>query len=489
MKKFYLLLSAAILAAGVASAQTLTTVWQKYYTDFAFDSWGFTNVDGVPTPNWNSTDAITNGYGSRLAVGMNGKIYTLNCKTMSIMEVCQDGTLKDVYKLPSLAGQTFNYNEMDEAFTEKSRPSYYGIFITRDDAGHFLVGQGFTTNAVPYLWTIYDPATQKAKSFNVKFTDASAKYAMLRIDIVGRAMGNVLQDGGIAIAPVGYTWPTIWDNKENKPKFNWATYDNVQKIKFINFYSDTENNTDVNNVEAEGEVSQFVYLNSKTANICQPIYNGLDEFNAAIAEKGSAMQAIIDGTVFYSKGANEVATTLGTYNGTNNVTPLIADQNQTDLINNYSGFGAFDTFVLQGKRYYVATYQKEKPTKTANNSFAVFDAAGKLLVSNEIKWETDWGFCSISTEIVDDTTANIYLFGEASSTVIPGVAETSGNYGVAGVYKFTVPEATGIADVAVDNDENAAPVYYNLQGVEVANPENGIYVVRRGNKVSKEFIR
>ena len=37
--------------------------------------------------------------------------------------------------------------------------------------------------------------------------------------------------------------------------------------------------------------------------------------------------------------------------------------------------------------------------------------------------------------------------------------------------------------------EAAPAVYYNLQGIEVANPENGVYIVKRGNKVSKEFIR
>ena len=40
----------------------------------------------------------------------------------------------------------------------------------------------------------------------------------------------------------------------------------------------------------------------------------------------------------------------------------------------------------------------------------------------------------------------------------------------------------GIADVDV---ENVAPVYFNLQGVRVANAENGIFIVKQGNKVAK----
>ncbi len=33
--------------------------------------------------------------------------------------------------------------------------------------------------------------------------------------------------------------------------------------------------------------------------------------------------------------------------------------------------------------------------------------------------------------------------------------------------------------------DNAPAFYYNLQGVEVANPENGIFIRRQGNKVTK----
>lgn len=41
----------------------------------------------------------------------------------------------------------------------------------------------------------------------------------------------------------------------------------------------------------------------------------------------------------------------------------------------------------------------------------------------------------------------------------------------------------------IDNASETAPEYYNLQGVSVKNPAPGIYLVRRGNKVSKEVVR
>ncbi|MDE6083176.1 MAG: hypothetical protein K2G11_01685 [Muribaculaceae bacterium] len=39
------------------------------------------------------------------------------------------------------------------------------------------------------------------------------------------------------------------------------------------------------------------------------------------------------------------------------------------------------------------------------------------------------------------------------------------------------------------NVADEAPVYFNLQGQKVDNPENGIYLVKRAGKVTKEVIR
>lgn len=46
----------------------------------------------------------------------------------------------------------------------------------------------------------------------------------------------------------------------------------------------------------------------------------------------------------------------------------------------------------------------------------------------------------------------------------------------------------GVSDLVVE-DENAPVEYYNLQGIRVANPENGIYIVKQGNKVTKRIIK
>lgn len=48
-------------------------------------------------------------------------------------------------------------------------------------------------------------------------------------------------------------------------------------------------------------------------------------------------------------------------------------------------------------------------------------------------------------------------------------------------------EESGINNVAFD--ENAPVEYYNLQGVRVANPANGIYIVKQGTKATKVFVK
>lgn len=70
---------------------------------------------------------------------------------------------------------------------------------------------------------------------------------------------------------------------------------------------------------------------------------------------------------------------------------------------------------------------------------------------------------------------------EARDVVTPAKAELV----------ITGTSNTGVEDIEIEaeNAEDAAPVYYNLQGVQVVNPENGIYIVKRGNKITKEYIR
>lgn len=88
----------------------------------------------------------------------------------------------------------------------------------------------------------------------------------------------------------------------------------------------------------------------------------------------------------------------------------------------------------------------------------------------------------------DNTVTISYALTEAAISAVNEKKEVIINSDGLLVSVKAVANATvGIDNVAVD--ENAPVEYYNLQGVKVANPANGIYVVRQGNKVSKVLVK
>lgn len=54
-------------------------------------------------------------------------------------------------------------------------------------------------------------------------------------------------------------------------------------------------------------------------------------------------------------------------------------------------------------------------------------------------------------------------------------------------YRFNLDANSGAAEIEAAAD--AVPEYYTLQGVRVDNPTSGIYLCRKGSKVTKVFIR
>lgn len=80
-----------------------------------------------------------------------------------------------------------------------------------------------------------------------------------------------------------------------------------------------------------------------------------------------------------------------------------------------------------------------------------------------------------------------------NSMVITLSGGTSGNIHSIEFPKFdavynNVP--SGIEDITIDNSEaNGPTTYYNLQGMKITNPEKGLYIVKRGGKVTKEVIK
>ncbi|MGM9843612.1 MAG: hypothetical protein ACI30S_05250 [Muribaculaceae bacterium] len=89
---------------------------------------------------------------------------------------------------------------------------------------------------------------------------------------------------------------------------------------------------------------------------------------------------------------------------------------------------------------------------------------------------------------VDDEGRLRYADGEYLAYVDGAFVKSSDSTGAVNVYCNTTGKTTGVE--AVEMEDADAPVeYYNLQGVRVANPQNGLYIIRQGNKVRKQIIR
>lgn len=475
MKKLYFPLVAVATLFGVnsvcAQEAELTEVWTKIY-HFDADKWS------GAAPDWSNPEKIKDGSCTRIGTGLNGKIYSLNMRTMSIMEFDAEGN-RDVYKLPSLEGRTLNYYNPDADLTPASCPDYYGTLITHDDAGNFIVGHGFTTGAMPKTWTVYSPSKNQAKTFDVEFPDAP-KGSILRIDAIGRALGDVTKEGVLWVAPTSIFWGNIKGFQDT-----WAK-NTIQVAKAIYFYGDGELD---DNLTASGSVSNMVYLSSALSSVCQPLYNSMEELLDTFDQEG---EQAYHHFILYSKNGgeayvdNQYALTLGFNNGLQSTNP-IADFATTDMGTNYAQYGGFDSFVLNGERYYVTNYSTKDENAAVHGSMkiAVFDKNGMIIKTwDNPEYASTYGYCTISTEKIDETSANIYVYCATTK-----LTSTEDQAAAAAQLVFKAADSAGINDIIVSDDSNVAPVYYNLQGVEIANPENGIYVVRRGNKISKEYIK
>jgi hypothetical protein len=60
---------------------------------------------------------------------------------------------------------------------------------------------------------------------------------------------------------------------------------------------------------------------------------------------------------------------------------------------------------------------------------------------------------------------------------------------MSGIINLSKVNFAGVTDVTVDNNNNAPVEYFNLQGVRVNNPSNGLYIRRQGTQTSKVLLK
>ncbi len=313
------------------------------------------------------------------------------------------------------------------AQTYASNDLFAGCAITSDDKGNLLVSANasiWTANTYTE-WCIV-PANNPSNVTTLT-VPTPAGFTAARVDEVGRVVGDMLSSGG------AYVY--LYANAEN----------NAVLVKIANGQVvSTTLSSDVN--------ADYAFT---AATVLQPAYTTVSEI------EGDSKAA----DAFYWRNRTNQSIMYLANGETKTYTP-------TSLNKNGDGF---DVFTLGGVDYAICPANVDG-TGTYGTGFSIEDLKNDTSVAKaELGYTTVSGkyYASYKAEKVSETKVNIYVYNHAT---------------VAAMYTFEIPgDLTAIE--SVDMEEVEAPVeYYNLQGVRVANPENGLFIKKQGNKVTKVIL-
>ena len=381
------------------------------------------------TKVWQNTSSVPGtaaGGDLRFAAVSNGKLIVNDKSTNLIVEVTASGNT--------------TYYDPSSAISANYSGKVIGTAIGCDDAGNILVNSGFSGAVSGSAFTLISADLKSTYKIDLSAIEG---YTAARCDQIGRIRGNMLSNEG------GYAFITP----------NGGTSVLVVKIK--NGAVDTDY-TQVSNPIAG------VTLN--TSCMPQPAFATVAEIDALMDDNGDLSSAFIlrsrgvPGSVFAWNDGNTDMVKAWSFGA--------AEGNCTTANASVEGF---DWFTLKDKKYFVVPVTTDGTTGTRGSNIAIFDEEGTCVATWTEGQKAGLGAAMGSIIAVpnDDVSVHIYHF-------VPGT--------VAEKLLFAVASTSGVGSIEAENAD--APVeYYNLQGVKVANPSNGIFIKVQGTKATKEYIK
>lgn len=314
-----------------------------------------------------------------------------------------------------------------------------GTGIAIDDAGNVLVNTGFPGAVSGSNFVIISAADKSQTKLTLDINEGNAGLAAARVDQLGRVAGNLLSEDGA---------------------FFFITMNGASTVTTI-FVQ--------NGAQAMGDLSYLMSepapISMNTSTCAQPLFDfdtlvgmGDDARKAGFAVRNRGMQKVYyyDGTDWLTFGAPATTT---------------------------SGTEGFDVFTIGDKSYSI---NPVKMTFNYENAFEIADEDGNTIFNSV----NDGGVpvaCETGGQSFGSYNARpVYEAGEVEKVEIYQWYGANNNNCLAAM--FTVSKTQGVNDV-IAADAEVAPVYYNLQGVRVANPANGLYIKVAGEKASKVLVK
>ena len=215
----------------------------------------------------------------------------------------------------------------------------------------------------------------------------------------------------------------------------------------------------------------------------------------AVKEGGANFASTLVGTFTFTFDPNAMTLTVSG-EGTDDPDPVVTMPENLFIVGNIAGC-VWDTvnapaLTKSGNTFTIESVEIVSASEEIAEGFFSFITVRGADWDTEVNTGDRFG-ASMPDEVIEapaTVTLVPYLAGVNASAAASWMIE-------AAVYDITVDFAAMTVNVvkvgdgisAIEADNNAPAVYYNLQGVEVAEPANGLFIEVRGNQVRKVTLK
>ncbi len=432
----------------------------------------------------------------------------------------------------------------DTTWTEVKNVLNLTSAITKDDAGNILINAGAMGSASTATNWIIVPADGSDPVYvPVTLPDGVAAG---RVDQVGRVVGDVLSETGgyLYMIPAGATAVAVIKIVNGEQDMDYSLASPTTTLAGSSSTVAVPALNSVDEIEAASDPSATFYLRARgTTTIYGWNEDGTEEVALAVTNASGGAESFdvftlgdtqylvqscksevitnADGTstggvrslslAVYNVATGEVVASFDNQTAQGQwssfTAEVIDDENVAIYQYCVSNQAALYTFTVAAEEPVAPLYMvghnnvwdPANPTEIpATETAGVYSLSGVEFTNPEKAFKISenkgtWDEFNAKAMCADDdavvqinTPTKLWLYAETNITY----AE-NGTYDVTvdlsgEVKTITLQKSSGVEDI--EAVETVAPVYYNLQGVEVANPANGLYIVKRGNKVAKEVV-